>query len=427
MVGIIGDEHTATMINCTQASQPEKKTVTLTCVLEVGESANKVAVVQDALDANHANQQAIGILLGGSFVSWKAHITKQLPGINGSNSPTPSSEVPSSSKCNIPNDCALSAMQETLRELFKKSRSTPAQFLRMAFHEAGTFSSSQSEGGCNGCLLQHRAFRRQPENDGLSRLAEKLRGILKKWNKDHSLCVSAADITQFAGIFSVVESLPSSDKSSHSSRLTSFKWGRPDLDVSKCRPVWTKNLPGFRFGKPDIMSRMKASGEEINQKMCVANGFTSKQAVALIGAHCLGKARTTFPGFGPWVVSGDDDFEGGPKFSNSFFTFLMDKVHSRREEFTEEDITPFDTNFFNWWSRSPRTGGLHPIMLDIDLALVLPQNDSTYPDYVPHVASFAGNNTFFLLSFFDAYEAMVLKGVAQPKFLMSPIIKCTTG
>jgi hypothetical protein len=198
-----------------------------------------------------------------------------------------------------------------------------AQVLRMSFHDAGTFSSATGQSGANGCLLNDPEFisNAAPENGGLREPVGKLKAIKDTWESALSnkcVRVSSADMIQYAALFAVVHTLPGADQEVHEHKLSQFRWGRQD--EANCNVETTKNLPGFQhrgtgLATADLKGRLEHSGQEIFSKMVVGNGFTARQAVALIGAHTIGQTRSQFGGgsfAGPWVDNGHEDFSGGP-------------------------------------------------------------------------------------------------------------------
>ena len=229
-----------------------------------------------------------------------------------------------------------------------------AQWLRLSFHDAGTFNQDENEGGVNGCIMTEPLMLDQPENSGLNLPVLTLQVIKQTW-EDHPLTclsISNADIIQFAGLFAVIRQIqPVGLNQAKVDSLLTFKWGRPDEFF--CEPEWTTNLPGFDLGTDgnDVPLRCTMAGKEIKEKMMLRNGFTAMEATALIGAHTIGVIRESFGSFlaGPWVPNGKDDATpDGPVFDNAFHDFLINTIVASNATEFNDNIAPFSTQFPNW-------------------------------------------------------------------------------
>jgi len=320
--------------------------------------------------------------------------------------------VPTPPVCIVqpPTVCQVTELIQLLEVGLNTNPGLAAQLLRISFHDAGTFANG--EGGANGCLLTDPAFLSAPENGGLATPIFTLQTIFNQWKSTLSPCTtaSAADVIQFAGLFAVVNQLALADFVAFEHSLFDFEWGRVDETV--CNVDWTQNLPGFShegIGSGDIEGRLADSGLEINRKMIQGNGFTARQATALIGAHTIGQTRTSFGAAlaGPWVENGNDE---APVFDNSFFLFLRDvnREHSGDiSSFTPDNIDPFAVRFGDWFRTD---SGLN--WLDTDLALAF-RPLGNYPNFLRHSLQFAESNDIFLTEFISALGVMSRLGVTQ--------------
>jgi catalase (peroxidase I) len=197
----------------------------------------------------------------------------------------------------IPTECEVRLLIEIMDEAVRVDLATIPQFLRLCFHDAGTFNQMAGEGGANGCLMNHPPMRNQPENLMLDLALNTLAAVKSLWegNPDTCLNVSAADMTQFAGWFAVLrqKGVPGLTAAKKDEIVAKTNWGRPD--EQNCDTAWTANLPGFQMGNGQpIPTRCKLAGGEIKNKMMDRNGFTAIEATALMGAHSIGMTRNVF-------------------------------------------------------------------------------------------------------------------------------------
>ena len=233
--------------------------------------------------------------------------------------------------------------------------------------DAGTFNKkSEGEGGANGCLLNNVDMQAKGENDGLENPVGIVFEARNLWENHPKTCIkiSAADMIQFAGFYgSVRQTGISGLTEDKKNQLKTFEWGRVDLPESDCQPAWTENLPGFKLEneKEAVPKRCRDAGIEIKKKMMNRNGFSAREAVALIGAHTIGLTRKVFSDFhaGPWVVNGADDATPqGPIFDNEYFKFLKNDIQANTvEEFAFDfpnNIQPFDVPFNDWFKDTAR-------------------------------------------------------------------------
>jgi catalase (peroxidase I) len=305
-----------------------------------------------------------------------------------------------------------------LEREFKSKPERAPQFLRMSFHEAGSFNKQVPEGGGTGCLLNHAATQGSREHNGLAKgdLTRQgdpegpivaLNRAKDAFNAQNSCAtkLSSADITQYAGIWAAHRQAESGViKAAMAGVKKSFKWGRKDITSSTCQAKWTHNLPGFQNGNSrSFANRMAASALEIKNKMQGRNGFTIKEAVALVGgAHSFGKIRDEgFSGMaGPWVTGGDTN---GGKFGIRFFKFgqeVLGDLAPNKQSVATGSGRSFGSMFPFWWGRSSRTRA----WLDTDVCLV------THSDFASLSTGFANNERDFAKEFATAVTKMATLG-----------------
>jgi Peroxidase len=305
------------------------------------------------------------------------------------------------------------------------------QWLRLSFHDAGTFNKAVPEGGANGCLMNDPNMRLEEENGNLDIAINTLEQIRNNWEQLTTTCIdiSSADIIQFAGFFASVRqtgAVPGMT-SAKISQLLTFKWGRPD-EVN-CNIDWCRNLPGFALGTDpgSLPLRCKMSGKEIKTKMMDRNGFTAEEATALIGAHTIGLTRNVFGPFAaPWVANGADDATAsGPVFDNTFFDFMANTIVAKTTTAFDINPAPFTSIFPTWVQTSSPTTLNY---LDTDLALAFPPaSTADHRDYHAHTVAFSQSNAFFLDTFHNALTKMGMLGVTAVLSLPGACTTCQTA
>lgn len=331
-------------------------------------------------------------------------------------------------KRTIPTECEVDALMKLMGAAIKKTEALAPQWIRLAFHDAGTFNKNKIKGGANGCLLSHKPMRMQDENHSLDLALETLESIKNSWMSQSNVCVSAtnADMIQFAGFFAVVRQSgsPGMKTGKRAKVKTSFQWGRPD--EKKCRTGWVKCLPGFELGTSpsgNIVKRCMMAGKEIKDKMMDCNGFTARESAALLGAHTIGITRNVFPGFQfPWSSNGSDNAtRHGPKFDNAFHKFLAEDIEAKTAKEFQNNRKPLVQTFPDW-HHDPVNKINH---LDTDLAIAFPSEDTNiHPDFHTFTRQFAKSSTAFLQAFMDAFDKMSKLGVTKMLELPLPCEGC---
>lgn len=329
----------------------------------------------------------------------------------------------------IPTKCEVLLLINLLDIAVSSDHKLAAQWLRLSFHDAGTFNTVTHEGGANGCLMTDPDFRLQPENGFLDIPINALEAIKNNWEAHPDTCVqiSAADIIQFAGRFASIRQMdaPGITPSKINALISEFQWGRKD--ESDCELHWVDNLPGFSLGSPpgNIALRCLNAGKEIKVKMMERNGFTAEESAALIGAHTIGLTRNSF-GTGlanPWVANGDDNATpDGPIFDNEFHNYLKTEIVENSVPAFAGNTNNFDVTFPDWFMDNA-SGGLNH--LDTDVALAFPSmNPTIHPDFHTFTAAFAANNGLFLKTFLAAMDKMSRLGVDEILESPGPCTPC---
>jgi cytochrome c peroxidase len=170
--------------------------------------------------------------------------------------------------------------------------------VRLAWHQAGTYSKSDGSGGSEGGRIRFNPEKGWGANAGLD-LAMKLLEPLKQKYPG----ISYADLYSLAG--SVALEVMGDIK-------VNWRPGRVDLPDGSTSPP-DGRLPDAAQGVPHLRA--------IFGRM----GFTDQEIVALSGAHALGRCHTTRSGFdGPWT-------NAPTMLTNDYFVLLTtSKWHIRK-------------------------------------------------------------------------------------------------
>ena len=177
--------------------------------------------------------------------------------------------------------------RDLLKDLYGEKPCMPIM-VRLAWHDAGSYSAKDNTGGANGTI------RFAPES-GID--ANKGLHLARGWLESIKEAVpdmSYADLYQLASIVAIEFS---------GGPLIPFRLGRIDKEAKDCPPDGrlpdaTKKMDHLR----DIFYRM---------------GFDDKEIVVLSGAHCLGRCHKDRSGFeGPWTKE-------PLKFDNSYFKEIL--------------------------------------------------------------------------------------------------------
>lgn len=154
-----------------------------------------------------------------------------------------------------------------------------AGVLRLVFHDAGTFDSSENSGGMNGSIVYELD---RPENKGLKKFLKILEKAKNVVDEKHS--VSWADIIAVAGAEAV------------------SICGGPEIPVRLGRVDSLTPDPEGRMPEESLDApRLKESFQ--------GKGFSTQELIALTGAHTIGSK-----GFGSPTV-----------FDNSYYKILLEK------------------------------------------------------------------------------------------------------
>jgi len=185
-------------------------------------------------------------------------------------------------------------LRREIGSLISKYNCAPI-FVRLAWHDAGTYCSYTKTGGPRGAQRFKDGESKHGANNGLD-IARKLLDPLTKKYCDTNI-ISVADLWALAGTVAIEAtngpSIP-------------FKFGRKDIKTSK-ECVKDGRLPDAKQG-------IKHVRNVINR---IIGNKDDKYVVALSGAHTLGKCHNERSGFqGPWTST-------PYTFDNSYFKDLL--------------------------------------------------------------------------------------------------------
>eukprot|EP00465_Bigelowiella_longifila_P007664 CAMPEP_0185263678 /NCGR_PEP_ID=MMETSP1359-20130426/15643_1 /TAXON_ID=552665 /ORGANISM="Bigelowiella longifila, Strain CCMP242" /LENGTH=321 /DNA_ID=CAMNT_0027851363 /DNA_START=34 /DNA_END=999 /DNA_ORIENTATION=+ len=191
-----------------------------------------------------------------------------------------------------PNYAAIRAeIEELLDDLDYDDGSYGPVFVRLAWHNAGTYNMFDKTGGSEGAGMRFATEAKDPANAGLDIARARLEPIKQKYPE-----ISYSDLWSLAGTVAI-ESLGG----------PKMKWvgGRKDNVSEELGP------PAGRL--PDA-----ARGADHLRAVFYRMGFSDQEIVALSGAHVLGRCHTDRSGFkGPWVFS-------PTTFSNEYYRELFE-------------------------------------------------------------------------------------------------------
>lgn len=205
---------------------------------------------------------------------------------------------------------SLDAGTETRDQAYEERADVIAGAIQLAFHDAGTWDPSKTnKGGMDGCACDLKEA-----NKGLDYIKELLAPVYDKYKSKLSL----ADFWTICGNAAVKASVPAENAPVE----VGFKYGRKDVDCTKCTLAVADRLPNENFSADHVM-------EVFRDRM----GFSQTETVALMGAHSLGKMEPHNTGYaGKW----DRTFA---LLDNLYFSQIINKPWER---FIVDEKTKFE-------------------------------------------------------------------------------------
>jgi cytochrome c peroxidase len=238
--------------------------------------------------------------------------------------------------------------------------------IRLAFHQAATFDPADGTGGAGNASMRFPPEADSPDNAGLATARALLADVKRRVGDD----LSYADLWSLAGACAVQE------------------LGGPDIPWRPGRgdqPTGPSVVPGGRL--PDATDPSPAAIRRLFGRRL---GFTDAQAVALIGAHSVGRAHSRSSGFtGAWT-------RAPTRFGVGYFDELVRQTWVRRVQTRSGKVRFTDA-------------ATHTLlMLPSDLALL---RDAEYARWV---RAFAASRALFFTHFAAAFARLLELGVAFP-------------
>ncbi|CUM65285.1 uncharacterized protein PRCAT00002920001 [Priceomyces carsonii] len=270
----------------------------------------------------------------------------------------------------VPKDKGFKEFQQVYNDIAEKIHSEEdadegdgryGLLTRLSWHTSGTYDKKSNTGGSFGGTMIYAPEQIDGENNGLEVGRDFLYEFLVKYP-----WLSRGDLWTLGGVCAVQES---------GGPKIPWRPGRKDLTDRKRVPENGRLPDASKDGNyvHSIFSRM---------------GFSDQEAVALIGAHCLGQCHKHNTGYdGPW----------GPTpnmFTNDFFVRLLGKWHVKKWD-GKKQYEDDETNQF--------------MMLPTDMAL------KEEPFFIKYVKQYADDQDLFFKDFRNAYSTLLELGVTYPK------------
>jgi cytochrome c peroxidase len=230
--------------------------------------------------------------------------------------------------------------------------------VRLAWHASGTYDAASKTGGSDGATMRFEPESAHGANAGLDVARKLLEPIQKKHPE-----LSHSDLWILAGCVAIEHM---------GGPKIAFHPGRKDKkDGNSCPP--DGRLPDASQGAKHVRQVFRRQG------------FSDKEMVCLIGAHCIGRCHTNRSGYdGPWTTS-------PTMFSNDFFVQLLERKWTKR----------------NW--KGPvqyqdESGAL--MMLPADMALI------EDPDFKKWVEYYAKDEDAFFKDFAVVFQKLLENGTS---------------
>ncbi|ORC93228.1 putative ascorbate-dependent peroxidase [Trypanosoma theileri] len=256
----------------------------------------------------------------------------------------------------------LKALKEDIEAIVSDDLSKGPLFVRLAWHEAGSWDCKKKDGSPNSASMRFRPECDYSGNAGLDKARKALEPLKQKYPQ-----ISYADLWSLAAVVSI---------ETMGGPAVPWRWGRVDAkDGSVCGPD----------GRLPDGSKTQNHVREVFTRL----GFNDDETVALIGAHTCGECHLENSGFkGPWT----HDKYG---FDNSFFTELFNN---------EWEINP-DVKNLQFMDRATK----NLMMLPADMAILLDDK------YRAIAKKYAADNELFCASFAKAYQKLLELGTKNLK------------
>jgi len=254
------------------------------------------------------------------------------------------------------------AVRKAIAELLEDDKyddgSYAPVFIRLAWHQSGSFDKATGTGGSNGATIRYSPEKDYGANAGLAIARDRLEKVKQAFPE-----ISYADLYTLAGVVAVEE------------------MGGPTI---KWRPGRTDAKPEAGT-PPDGRLPDAAKGSDHIRQIFYGKGFNDQEIVALLGCHSVGRMHLDRSGFeGPWTHS-------PTTFSNLYFKDLLS------EKWTLEKNPKGAPQFYN--------GKKDIAMLPADMAV------ATDPEFRKYAEIYAKDEARFFKDFAAAYSKLLELGV----------------
>ncbi|KAI8800111.1 heme peroxidase [Cladochytrium replicatum] len=263
------------------------------------------------------------------------------------------------------------AAREEILAILKEKNCHPI-FVRLAWHEAGTYDVNTKTGGARGLMRFNVGTSTYGANVGLG-IA---RGLLEPVKEKHP-SITYADLWTLAGVVAIEYGL---QRAGNTTAKPVWRAGRIDADESATTP--DGRLPDATKGADHLRN--------IFYRM----GLSDKDIVALSGAHTLGRMHPDRSGFeGPWVLD-------PLAFDNTFFVDLL-----KSDYWT---LGQASTGNAQYWSPDKTA------MVNTDMVL------AKDPAFRVYVEKYAASNDAFVADFFESYQKLLELSYAEGELVQIP-------
>lgn len=232
--------------------------------------------------------------------------------------------------------------------------------VRLCWHASGTYDQATKTGGSQGAGMRYEAEGGDPANAGL----QHARVFLEPVKEKHPW-ITYSDLWTLAGVVAVKH------------------MGGPDI---KWRPGRTDFVDDSNVPPHGRLPDGALASDHIRQVFTTQMGFNDQEAVALCGAHNLGRCHSDRSGWeGPWVSN-------PTRFSNLYFKQLLKMKWTKKswegpEQFMNDSL------------------GEELMMLPTDMALI---EDKTFRSWVE---KYADDRELFYKHFAAAFAKLIELGV----------------
>lgn len=201
------------------------------------------------------------------------------------------------------------AVKEAIRNLLEDEShddgSYGPTFVRLAWHNAGTYDKKTGLGGSEGAMMRFKEEGGWGANAGLDKARARLEAV-----KTQFPGITYSDLWSLAGTVAIEEM--------GGPEMSQWRPGRKDYDEGH------HTLPGGLLPDADGRDHKDAPAEHLRD-IFYRMGFNDQEIVALTGAHALGRCHSTASGYeGPWT-------RAPTTFSNEFYRLLLEERWSKKK------------------------------------------------------------------------------------------------